>query len=93
MAGRHEATNMSAGRTRRRRRNTDVARSPGFVAIHITMRRGRTTAKKRALYRAIADRVHDATGTRIEDVMIVLSENESIDWSFGGGVAQYSPGD
>jgi phenylpyruvate tautomerase PptA (4-oxalocrotonate tautomerase family) len=69
----------------------NVSRSPGFVAIHITLRRGRTAARKRALYRAIVDNVHDAAGIRIEDVMIVLSENEPIDWSFGGGVAQYAP--
>jgi len=71
----------------------DVPRSAGFLAVHITLRRGRAPAKKRALYRAIADNIRAATGTRVEDVMIVLSENDSIDWSFGGGVAQYSPGD
>jgi 4-oxalocrotonate tautomerase len=71
----------------------DVPRTPGFVVVQITMRRGRTPAKKRALYRAIAGHVHDATGTRIEDVMIVLHENEAIDWSFGGGVAQYALSD
>jgi len=37
--------------------------------------------------------VHEATGTRIVDVMIVLTENQAIDWSLGGGVAQYSPHD
>ena len=68
----------------------DVARSPDFVAIHIFFRRGRTNDKKRALYRAIADNVHEATGTRKEDVMIVLTENEAVDWSFGNGVAQYA---
>ena len=68
----------------------DVSRSPGFVVIHITFRSGRPPEKKRALYRAIADNVHEATGTRVEDVMIVLSENDAIDWSFGNGVAQYS---
>jgi 4-oxalocrotonate tautomerase len=71
----------------------NVPHSPGFVAIQITMRRGRTPAKKRALFRAIADNVRDATGTRIEDVLIVLAENDAIDWSFGNGVAQYSPND
>ena len=70
-----------------------VSRSPGFMAIHITLRRGRTPDKKRALYRAIADNIRDAAGARVEDVMIVLSENDAGDWSFGGGVAQYLPGD
>jgi len=71
----------------------DVTRTPGFLAVHITLRRGRAPEKKRALYRAIADNVSAATGTRVEDVMVVVSENEPIDWSFGGGVAQYAPGD
>ena len=69
----------------------DVARSAEFIAVHITLRRGRPPEKKRALYRAIADNVNAATGTRIEDVMVVLSENDAIDWSFGAGVAQYAP--
>jgi phenylpyruvate tautomerase PptA (4-oxalocrotonate tautomerase family) len=71
----------------------DVARTPAFIAVHITLRRGRAPEKKRALYRAIADNVNAATGTRVEDVMVVLSENDAIDWSFGGGVAQYAPAD
>ena len=71
----------------------DVSRSPGFVVVHITLRRGRPPEKKRALYRAIAENVNAATGTRVEDVMVVLSENDAIDWSFGGGIAQYAPAD
>ena len=70
-----------------------VTRTDGFLAVHITLRRGRTPEKKRALYRAIADNVLAATGTRVEDVMVVLSENDAIDWSFGGGIAQYAPAD
>ena len=69
----------------------DVTRTSGFLVVHITLRRGRVPEKKRALYRAIADNVHAATGTRVEDVMVVLSENDPIDWSFGSGVAQYAP--
>ncbi len=70
-----------------------VTRTPAFLAVHITLRRGRAPEKKRALYRAIADNVHAATGTRVEDVMVVLTENDAIDWSFGGGIAQYAPAD
>ena len=71
----------------------DVTRTAGFLAVHITLRRGRAPEKKRALYREIADNVSAATGTRVEDVMVVLSENDAIDWSFGGGIAQYAPAD
>jgi hypothetical protein len=69
----------------------DVTRTSGFLAVHVTLRRGRAPEKKRALYRAIADNA--ATGTRVEDVMVVLSANEAIDWSFAGGIAQYAPAD
>lgn len=71
----------------------DVTRTAGFLAVHITLRRGRAPEKKRALYREIAGNVSAATGTRVEDVMVVLSENDPIDWSFGGGIAQYAPAD
>ena len=69
-----------------------VARSDRAVIVSITFRRGRSEAKKRALHRAVADNLAAAPGIRREDVMIVLTENDSVDWSFGAGVAQYAPG-
>jgi phenylpyruvate tautomerase PptA (4-oxalocrotonate tautomerase family) len=66
-----------------------VTRSEHPVFVEITLRRGRPTEKKQALYREIAQRM-SATGlVRAEDVLIVLKENDTADWSFGGGVAQY----
>jgi phenylpyruvate tautomerase PptA (4-oxalocrotonate tautomerase family) len=69
-----------------------IQRSPDFTLVRITLRRGRTVEQKRALYREIAEEVRDATGIRPEDVLVVLVENELPDWSFGKGVAQYTPG-
>jgi 4-oxalocrotonate tautomerase len=66
-----------------------VARSGHPIFVEITLRRGRTVEKKQALYREIAQRM-EATGlVRAEDVLIVLRENDTPDWSFGSGVAQY----
>jgi 4-oxalocrotonate tautomerase len=66
-----------------------LARSGHPMFVEITMRRGRPTEKKQALYREIV-RGMNATGlVRSEDVLIVLHENETADWSFGNGVAQY----
>jgi phenylpyruvate tautomerase PptA (4-oxalocrotonate tautomerase family) len=66
-----------------------VARSEHPVFVEITLRRGRPAEKKQALYREIARRM-SATGlVRPEDLLIVLHENETPDWSFGSGVAQY----
>jgi phenylpyruvate tautomerase PptA (4-oxalocrotonate tautomerase family) len=57
--------------------------------VEITLRRGRPPEKKQALYREIAQRM-SATGlVRAEDLLIVLHENDTADWSFGSGVAQY----
>jgi phenylpyruvate tautomerase PptA (4-oxalocrotonate tautomerase family) len=66
-------------------------RSADFLVVRITLRGGRPPEKKRALYRAIADRAAEAVGIRGDDVLIALHENDSIDWSFGAGIAQYAP--
>jgi phenylpyruvate tautomerase PptA (4-oxalocrotonate tautomerase family) len=66
-----------------------VARSEHPVFVEITLRRGRPTEKKQALYQEIARRM-SATGlVGVEDILIVLRENETADWSFGNGEAQY----
>ena len=69
-----------------------IARSDGFVTIQIALRRGRTPEKKRALYRTIVGNLAVNPGVRPQDVLITLVENEPLDWSFGDGIAQYSPG-
>jgi 4-oxalocrotonate tautomerase len=66
-----------------------VMRSEHPMFVEITLRRGRPTEKKQGLYREIARRM-SATGlVRAEDILIVLRENETPDWSFGEGAAQY----
>jgi len=66
-----------------------MQRSGDFVLVHITLRRGRSTETKQALYRRIAQLAKERAGVEPDDVMIVLSENELDDWSFGRGEAQY----
>ena len=66
-----------------------IERGSDALIVQITMRAGRTVEKKKALYRAIAGNIHDRLGVRREDVMVVLTENELIDWSFGNGESQY----
>jgi|SRR4051812_25285852 phenylpyruvate tautomerase PptA (4-oxalocrotonate tautomerase family) len=67
-----------------------VPRDDGIVYIAITMRSGRTPAQKQALYRRIAELAEEYAGTEPRNVFITLTENTSIDWSFGHGVAQYA---
>ena len=67
----------------------EIERTEGIALIEITFRRGRTPAMKKALFARIAERLHQQAGMRKEDVFVVLHENESPDWSFGNGLAQY----
>ncbi|MEU1628568.1 tautomerase family protein [Streptomyces sp. NPDC020096] len=67
-----------------------VQRDDDIVYVAITMRSGRTPAQKQALYRRIAELGHEYAGTEPRNMFVFLTENESIDWSFGNGVAQYA---
>jgi phenylpyruvate tautomerase PptA (4-oxalocrotonate tautomerase family) len=64
-----------------------VRRDDGVVFISLTMRAGRTPEQKRALYRRIVELAADA-GVAARNVLITITENELIDWSFGEGEAQ-----
>jgi 4-oxalocrotonate tautomerase len=66
-----------------------IDHGPDFVAIQITLRRGRSTEMKQNLYRRIVERLHASPGVPPEDVFVTLVENGPDDWSFGEGVAQY----
>jgi phenylpyruvate tautomerase PptA (4-oxalocrotonate tautomerase family) len=67
-----------------------LSRTADFLVVRITLRRGRTLEQKQALYRSLADGASKAIGLRLEDVLVVLSENDASDWSFGAGLAQYA---
>jgi phenylpyruvate tautomerase PptA (4-oxalocrotonate tautomerase family) len=61
------------------------ARSDQPVVIEITMRRGRSDAMKRELYRLIAQNLQRAANIHPNDVFIFVHENDYSDWSVGGG--------
>jgi phenylpyruvate tautomerase PptA (4-oxalocrotonate tautomerase family) len=65
-----------------------IARSDDLVVVQITCARGRTTARKQALYRRILEEFV-AAGVRPEDVFVNLVETARENWSFGHGIAQY----
>jgi 4-oxalocrotonate tautomerase len=54
------------------------------------MNEGRILDMKRALYKAVADGLHERLGLRREDVVINLVEVKKENWSFGNGEAQYA---
>ncbi|MCT9139869.1 tautomerase family protein [Streptomyces violarus] len=66
-----------------------VHRDDGIAYIAITLRSGRTPAQKRALFRRIAELAQAYADTEPRNVFVVLTENESADWSLGEGLAQY----
>lgn len=67
-----------------------IHRDEGIVFVAITMRSGRTPGQKQALYRRIAELAQAYAGTEPRNVLVTLTESETIDWSFGNGVAQYA---
>jgi len=67
----------------------DIPRTGDSVFVEITLRRGRTKEMKKALYREIPERLFASAGIAKEDILIVLTENDDADWSFGLGEAQY----
>ncbi|MER6566159.1 tautomerase family protein [Streptomyces sp. NPDC001093] len=70
-----------------------LRKDDSVVFVAITMRSGRSPELKRALYRRIAELVHERTGTPPRDVVVTVTENAPVDWSFGEGEAQYAPAD
>jgi phenylpyruvate tautomerase PptA (4-oxalocrotonate tautomerase family) len=66
-----------------------IHRTRDVVFIHIVAGNWRDTATKKALYKAIADRLTASPGLRREDVQVILSPNARDEWSFGNGLASY----
>lgn len=62
-------------------------RSEDFVLVSITAGRPRSPRVKQAFYRRLVERLAEAPGIRPEDVMVVVTTTEAVDWSFGGGRA------
>ena len=67
-----------------------ITRTDGIIIIQITLNEGRTVELKKALYKTLAERLHDELGVRLGDVFINLVEVKKENWSFGNGVAQYA---
>jgi 4-oxalocrotonate tautomerase len=68
----------------------NISRTDDLVIIQITMSVGRTLKVRKALYRRMAELLHQEAGLRQEDVFINLVEVAKENWSFGNGEAQYA---
>lgn len=67
-----------------------IHRSPDVVFIHITASDTRDLPKKKALFKAIADRLGANPGLRPQDVQVIVASNDRDNWSFGNGLATYA---
>ena len=66
-----------------------IHRTDDVVFINIIAGNWRDTARKKALFKAIADNLAHSPAIRPEDVLVVLSPNDRDEWSFGNGLASY----
>ena len=69
----------------------DIPRDENIVYVHIFLRAGRPDSSKRNFYTRAAELTQKLAGLDPKNLFIVLTENQSVDWSLGYGVAQYSP--
>jgi phenylpyruvate tautomerase PptA (4-oxalocrotonate tautomerase family) len=59
------------------------------VIMHLVMRAGRSNEAKQAFYKKVVENPAVNPGIPPENVMITISENHAIDWSFRDGIAQF----
>jgi phenylpyruvate tautomerase PptA (4-oxalocrotonate tautomerase family) len=63
------------------------------VTVIQIFQQGRSEEQKRAVYRALASRLHEECGIAPTDLVISIMTNGLEDWSFGLGRAQFLEGD
>ena len=59
------------------------------VMMHLVMRAGRSNKAKQAFYQQVVANLAANPGIPPANVLITITENHDIDWSFGAGVAQF----
>jgi phenylpyruvate tautomerase PptA (4-oxalocrotonate tautomerase family) len=62
-----------------------VARTGDAVIIAVALRAGRTDGQKRAFYKTLVAEAATRAAMKPDDILVALSENTLIDWSFGRG--------
>ena len=71
-----------------------IERSENLVVIRLISRRGRkTSAQKEKLYELLVRNLKRDCALDPADLVVVITENESEDWSLGYGKAQFCNGD
>lgn len=65
------------------------AREGDRVMMHLVMRAGRSNKSKQAFYKKVTQNLEKKPGIPAENVLITITENHDIDWSFKDGIAQF----
>ena len=66
-------------------------RTEDRVMLFLIMRAGQKPESKKAFYRKVAENLKRSPGIDPANVLITITENRDIDWSFRDGVAQFAP--
>ena len=64
-------------------------RTADRVMMHLIMRAGRSDKSKQLFYAKVVENLERNPGINPENILISITENHDIDWSFGGGIAQF----
>ncbi|GBG12649.1 two-component system response regulator [Novimethylophilus kurashikiensis] len=64
-------------------------RTEDRVMMHLVMRAGRSNKAKQAFYNKVVENLAQNPGIKPANVLITITENHDIDWSFKDGVAQF----
>ena len=59
------------------------------VMMHLVMRAGRSNKSKQAFYKRVTEKLEINPGIPAANVLITITENHDIDWSFRDGIAQF----
>jgi 4-oxalocrotonate tautomerase len=82
-------TEHASGRLVYDKKYLGIERSDDIVFIQITLNTDRTLDQKRALYRALAEKLARDPGLRAQDILVSLVEVPKENWSFGNGEMSY----
>ncbi len=64
-------------------------RAEDRVIMHLVMRAGRSNKAKQAFYKKVVENLSKNPGINPANVLITITENHDVDWSFRDGVAQF----
>lgn len=59
------------------------------VLMHLVMRAGRSNKAKQAFYKKVVENLSHRPGIQPANILISITENHDIDWSFKDGLAQF----